>query len=334
MHDLLPQPLAAARQLIAAVPELAGHVPAIAARSGEAAFKRFIEFFATTISNPNTRAAYVRAVSSFLSWQEDRRPGETFLDIEPMDVSAYVRHVEASRSVVTAKQHLSAIRRLFDWLVTGHIVIVNPATSVKGPSHSVAKGKTPYLTPDQVKQLIESIALDTITGYRDRALIAVMAYTFARISAALAMDVSDIFQQGRTLWVRLHEKGGKAHQMPCHHRLTEHLDAYLSEARLSPEEPLFQSATRARQPVLTGKRLNRFNALDMVKRRAIAAGLPVDTCNHTFRATGITTFLENGGLREQAQRMAAHSDPKTTAIYDRRSDAVTVSEIERIRYEE
>ena len=125
------------------------------------------------------------------------------------------------------KQRLAALRHLFDWLVTGQVVPVNPAASVRGPSHAVKVGKTPVLEPEEARALIDSIDATTHAGLRDRALIALMVYSFARIGAALGMKVEDVFTQNRRQWVRLREKGGKPHAMPCHHNLETYLSAYM-----------------------------------------------------------------------------------------------------------
>ena len=152
----------------------------------------------------------------------------------------------------------------------------------------------------------------------------------ARVSAVLGMRRQDYFQQGSRGWLRLHEKGGKRHDVPAHHRAAEALDAYLDAAGLEDgREALFQSVDRAGDR-LTGRPLSRRVVLAMIKRRASAAGLPPSTCCHTFRATGITAYLSNGGTLEHAQQIAGHASPKTTKLYDRTSDAVTVDEIERI----
>jgi site-specific recombinase XerC len=141
----------------------------------------------------------------------------------------------------TVKQHLAAVRMLFDWLVTGHVVAVNPATSVRGPKHVVRRGKTTVLTTDEARTLLDSITIarpvtladgtvseaPDLVGLRDRALISVMTYAFGRISAVLGMRVEDYYPQGKRWWVRLHEKGGKRHDMPTHHKLEHFLDEYI-----------------------------------------------------------------------------------------------------------
>jgi integrase/recombinase XerD len=165
---------------------------------------------------------------------------------------------------------------------------------------------------------------------RDRALIALMVYSFARISAALAMNVEDYHQHGRRWCLRLHEKGGKDHSVPAHHKLDEYLDAYLKAAGIEDDKgtPLFRRIHRRGR--VTSFRMTRREALTIVKRRAVAAGLGEQVSNHSFRATGITAYLEGGGTLEHAQAIAAHESPRTTKLYDRTSDEVTVEEIERI----
>jgi site-specific recombinase XerC len=166
----------------------------------------------------------------------------------------------------TVKQHLAAIRMLFDWLVTGQVAATNPAHSVRGPKHVVKTGKTTVLDADQARKLLDSIDTTTVVGLRDRALISVMTFAFARIGAVVAMRVEDYCPQGKRWWVRRHEKGGK-----------RHVDR-------EADEP------------------GRCLAHDPASRR---------------RA-------------RHAQAMAAHESPRTTKLYDRTGDEITLDEIERI----
>lgn len=158
-----------------------------------------------------------------------------------------------------------------------------------------------------------------------------MTYTFARIGAATSMEVRDLYLQNRRLWVRLHEKGGKQVELPCHHSLEDYLDDYLDAAGLRDtlRAPLFQTIKRGTDR-LSGAPLPQANAYAMIQRRAKAAGIGTAVCNHTFRATGITAYLRNGGTLEKAANIANHSSTRTTQLYDRRSDDVSLDEIERI----
>lgn len=305
-------------------------VPSAIATIGRGASTRFIEFFTATIRNANTRSAYARAIASFFEWCA--RHGTTDLRVVvPVCVATYIEELGQTRSRPTVKQHLAAIRVLFDWLVTGQIIPTNPAASVRGPSYVTKRGKTPVLSADKARQLLDSIEGTSVIGLRDRALIAVMVFSFARVSAACGMRVDDYYPQGKRWWLRLHEKGGKLHQVPAHHTAEAYLDAYLDAIgiRSDPRSPLFRSIDRHRG--ITPRALTRNDALRLVKRRALAAGLSPSVCCHTFRATGITTYLENGGTIENAQAIAAHESPRTTKLYDRTSDEITLDEIERIR---
>ena len=204
------------------------------------------------------------------------------------------------------------------------------ASSRRSSKHVVTKGATPVLTPAEARKLLEHIDTGTLAGLRDRALFSVMLYSFARVSAVLGMRRGDYFQQGSRGWLRLHEKGGKRHDVPAHHRAAEALDEYIEASGLEDGRvALFQSVDRAGE-TLSGRPLNRRVVLAMIKRRAAAVGLPPSTCCHTFRATGITAYLPNGGTLEHAQQIAGHASPKTTKLYDRTADTVTVDEIERI----
>jgi integrase len=156
-----------------------------------------------------------------------------------------------------------------------------------------------------------------------------MAYTFARVGAAIAMKAGDYYVQGRRGWVRLQEKGGRVNEMPCHHNLEQYLDEWIGRAGLGPDEPLFPSF---RNDLPAGARLAQPNVFLMVRRRAAAAGIGTRINCHSFRATGITTYLKNGGRLEVAQQMAGHESPRTTELYDRRNEAVALDEVERIVY--
>ena len=301
-------------------------LPRLIVDAGPVAVARFLEFFAARIANRRTRAAYGRAVGQFLAWCEVR--GLALEAVSPLHVAAYIRTHPGSAP--TVKQHLAAIRMLGDWLVVSQVLPVNPAAAVRGPKHVVTKGATPVLSPAEARRLLEAIDTAALAGRRDRALVSVMLYSFARVSAVIGMRRQDYFRQESRGWLRLHEKGGKRHDVPAHHRAAEALDDYLEAADLEEAKAaLFQSVDPAGRR-LTGRALSRRLVLAMIKRRAAAAGLPPSTCCHTFRATGITAYLSNGGTLEHAQRIAAHASPKTTKLYDRTADTITVDEIERI----
>jgi integrase/recombinase XerD len=178
---------------------------------------------------------------------------------------------------------------------------MNPAASVRGPKHVVRRGKTPALKADQARTLLDSLKTDSIIGLRDRALIGLMCYTFARVSAMVNMHVEDYYEGGKRWLVRLHEKGGKRHEVPCHNNAETYLDAYLEAGvRDDKKLPLFRSVDKHKR--ITMNPMTRTDVLRMVKRRAL----------------------------ENAAMIAAHESPRTTKLYDRTGDEITLDEVERI----
>jgi integrase len=232
--------------------------------------------------------------------------------VKPPHVAAYIEMLGqpepegAGLSKPSVKQHLAALRMLFDWLVVGHVMDVNPANAVRGPKHVVKKGKTPVLTADEARVLLDSIDTSTVMGLRIRALIALS-------------------------WARLYEKGGKQHEVPAHHNLDEYMEAYIKVAGLQddPKGLLFRTIA-GKTGRLTALPLNQADAYRMIRRRARATGIKTKIGNHTFRATGITAYLKNGGKLEIAQQIAAHESSRTTGLYDRRDDDVNLDEVEKI----
>jgi len=315
---------------LAPLPSPALALPALIAAADERAWLRFLEFFAVTIRNAHTRRAYMRAAGDFLAWCEARGVA-SLAGVQPLHVAAWIEALGGELAPPSVKQQLAAVRSLFDWLVTGQVMPVNPAASVRGPAHSVRRGKTPILAPDEARTLLDRIDIGTDAGLRDRALIGLMVYSFARIGAAVTMIVDDAFVQNRRLWVRLHEKGGKRHEMPCHHNLEEYLLAYIEGCGLREDRkgPLFRTIGRKTKR-LTATPLPQQSAFAMVRRRAAAAEIGTAIGNHSFRATGITAYLKNGGTLETAATMANHSSTRTTQLYDRRPDDVTLDEVERV----
>ena len=292
-----------------------------------AAGKRCVEFFTANIRNANTRKAYARAAADFAAWCA-RQGVSDVRQVQPIHVAAYIEGLQVAAPSV--KQRLAALRMLFDWLVVGQVLPVNPAGSVRGPRHSVKKGKTPVLAADEARQLLDAIDLSTPIGLRDRALIGLMVYTFARVGAAIQMRLEDVYIQGRRTWVRLHEKGGKEHEMPCHHNLEAWLHAYIEGASIVGDKTVLFRSAIGRTAELSERAMSQSDVYRMIRRRAERAGIKTRIGCHSFRATGITEYLRNGGRLEIAQQMANHESARTTGLYDRRGDQVSLDEVERI----
>ena len=300
-------------------------LPALIVDAGPDAVARFLEFFAGRIANERTRAAYGRAWGSFSRGARREasasRPcpaprGRLHPDSPGVGPDRQAAPGRDPRALRLARRQPGPPGE--------------PGGRGAGAEARRHQGRDAGPDPAEARKLLDHIDTGTLAGLRDRALFSVMLYSFARVSAVLGMRRQDYFRQGSRGWLRLHEKGGKRHDVPAHHRAAEALDAYLDACGLEGAgEALFQSVDRAGER-LTGRPLSRRVVLAMIKRRAAAAGLPPSTCCHTFRATGITAYLSNGGTLEHAQQIAGHASPKTTKLYDRTADTVTVEEIERI----
>lgn len=302
-------------------------LPAAIRQAGRKCEYHFVEFFATQIRNPNTRAAYLQGVRLFLDWCDER--GLPLESVDAIAVSAWMENHPGS--IATISLHMSALRRLFDFLVVRGVLAQNPALSARAPTERRRTGKTPYLTDEEVRILFDSFATDLIS-LRDRAIIATMFYTFARVSAVIGLKVGDYKQVGRRTYLHFFEKGSLHHPVPVHHMLEEYLDVYLERAEHghSRNAPLFRSA-RNRTGELTDRPVSRENVFELVRRRCRQAGLGAEFGCHSFRASGITNFRKQGGTLEMAKKLAGHASADTTSLYDRSMEDVSQSEIERIR---
>ena len=338
-------------------PEL--ELPAVAEQR-QAILDAFDNFFKGTVHNPNTRRAYEYSAEAFLKFAVRHCDITRLHDIRPPHISRWIDLMTASGlAAPTVKQRLAALVTLFDFLVEQQVISRNPARLVKGPSHVIDQGSTPVLSGDEMLKLLDAIDPATLIGKRDRAMIGTMAYSFARISAVTALKVENIFHQQRRLWLRLTDKGGKRKDIPCNHNLELYLAEWMDAAghRHVATAPLFQTfaskGERKPQPggddehetqdedegkkpkivrPLSGKPMTQSMTWEMLQRRSKQAGLATHICNHTFRATGITAFLTNGGGIERAAIIAGHASINTTKLYDRRSRDVTLDEIEKIRF--
>ena len=226
------------------------NLPRLITDAGEQATRRFLNFFTAEIENDNTRAAYYRAIRQFDAWCSERKI--SLAQLEPFVVATYTKQMKDTKHPQTVKQHLAALRMLFDNLVVGQIIPNNPAASVKGPKYSTRKGKTPILTAEETRALLNSIDTSHVIGLRDRALIAAMVFSFARVSAVVNMNVEDFYQAGRKWKLRLHEKGGKYHEVLAHHNAEEYIHSYIATAKIADDKkgPLFRT-TEGTSRVLT-----------------------------------------------------------------------------------
>lgn len=302
--------------------------PDVIAGAGAAARFAWDEFFFGSIRNSHTRRAYQQAATRFFDWCQAR--GFELRRITPADVGQYLDGLAIAPT--TKKLHLAAIRRLFDLLVNRHAVVLNPAASVRTERHQVIEGKTPEISVEQARLLLASINTRHVVGLRDRAVIAVLIYTAARVGAVATLQRQHFYEVGDQYCLRFAEKGGKSREIPVRHDLQHYIFEYLDAAGAcdtSGNNPLFRSTVR-RTKQLTVRKMTGGDISRMVKRRMSNAGLPVRLCPHSFRVATITDLLSQGVPLEDVQYFAGHADPRTTRLYDRRQKRVTRNIVERI----
>lgn len=305
-------------------PVTARNAPAIVKAAGKSAEFAWEEFFQAEIANAHTRKNYMHAVRQFLTWIEGR--GLELTRIAPGDVGEYLQGLELA--IPTKKLHLAALRRFFDRLVNRHACVINPAATVKAERHSVVEGKTPDIGTVQARKLLKSISVDDPVGLRDRAVLAVLAYTAARVGAVAKLTMKNLVSDGSQYTLRFAEKGGKSREIPVRHDLEQFLLAYVQAANIV-EGPLFRTANR-KTKTLTKNPMTGIDICRMMKRRLKGAGLPGHFSPHSFRVATVTDLLEQNVSLEDVQYLAGHADPRTTRIYDRRRRKVTRNIVERI----
>lgn len=320
MSDLVPLPAADLARV---------DLPALVSEAGPAAAFAWDEFFVAHLRNPHTRANYRHAVGRFLQWLQPQ--GIALTRLTPGMVGAYFD--QHPGSVPTRKLHLAALRAFFDALVNRHVLVLNPATSVRGERYAVVEGKTPEITPQQARTLLESIDAQTLAGRRDRAILGTLIYTAARAGAVARLRRKDFVWDGCQYALRFEEKGGKSREIPVRHDLQAMILDYLhgiqARGEDPPNGPLFRSLP-GRRGRLTDKGVSGIDICRLVKRRLRQAGLPSRLSPHSFRVATVTDLLGQGVPLEAVQQLAGHSDPRTTRLYDRRQRRITRNVVERI----
>ncbi len=301
-------------------------LPGLLAEAEEAVALWFRDFMGQGIRNPHTRSAYARAIDRFLTWCSDAGVGGLD-EIKPGTLATYLDQHRGADA--TVRQHLAALRLFFSGLSGGGFIAANPASSVRAPQARRGRGRAPLLTRAETSRLLESIDTATILGLRDRAILGVMVYAFARVGAVVALRRDDYFERDGRRWLRLRQLASRPHEVPVHRRAQGYVDAYLAAAGEAPgPAPLFCSMGRRRQ--LTGAALTRTDVLRMVKRRAPAGGLPARVSCHTFRASGIRAYLESGGMLQTAQSLAGHKSARSTRLYSPPTGPISPDDIDRI----
>lgn len=287
------------------------------------------EFFYGRIENPNTRRAYLQSVLRFLDWLHEQEL-ELFA-VQPGHLRQYLNTCYGEAAASTQKRQLSALRHFFDILVERHVVVLNPVLSVRGPRVQVIEGLTPEILNKQARQLLDAIDTSHVVGIRDKAVLATLIYTGARVGAVAGLKLSDLRHDGTQWLFRFREKGGKLREIPIRHDLEELLMDYIERAGLRPGDsaPLFRAA-QGKTKTLKETRFRSGDMQRMMKRRLRDAELPGDYSPHSFRVLVITDLIAQDVPLEDVQHLAGHADARTTKLYDRSQRQVTRNIVERI----
>jgi integrase/recombinase XerD len=288
------------------------------------------------IRNKNTRSAYKTAWRSFFQFCSEFKL--ELHAVKPYQVGMWLKRHPGG--VSTQRQHLAAVRLLFDHLLEQGVVDINPAARAKPPRLQRESAGTRPFENEEIKAFLGAINLDSLRGIRDKALFSVLAYSWARVSALVGLKVQDYYTRKGGRWLRLEEKRGKIHEVPVHSKAGEAIDQWLEASGIAsnPEAPLFPAFAKDKKTFARDKKTHQLRHLDrtrvwqLVQTRARACGIKKRVCPHSFRATGITEYMNNGGTIDIAQRIAGHSQLSTTQIYDHSKDRVTIAEIERISF--
>ncbi len=302
--------------------------PALVAECGPAAQFAWDEFIYGKLRNLYTRRNYRHAVNQFLSWCQSRHVD--LVRVTPAHVGQYFDGL--AYAPATKNLHLAALRHFFDELVTRHVIVLNPAASVRGERYQVIEGKTPEMTVPQARQLLASIDTSHVVGLRDRAIIGILVYTAARVGAVAQLSRADFYDTDSQYCLRFAEKAGKSREIPVRHDLRGMISDYLRTAGIQDDEeatPLFRTTIR-RTKQLTASGMTSIDMARMVKRRLRDADLPQRLSPHSLRVCALTDLLSQNVPLESVQNLAGHSDPRTTRLYDRRHRRVTRNIVERI----
>ena len=280
------------------------------------------------VRNSNTRKAYKAAWRSFFQFCSEYKL--ELHRVKPYHFGMWLkRH---TGSVATQRQHLAAVRLLFDHLLEKGVVDINPAARAKAPRLERESAHTPVFEQNEI--FLEAIKPDSLLDKRDKALFSTLVYSWARVSAVVGLNVEDYFERKGERWLRLHEKRGKIHEVPVHSKARQAIDQWLLASNFgsNPSAPLFPAFGKNKKiPEL--RHMDRTSVWKLVQTRARSSGLEKQVCCHSFRATGITEYMNAGGSLDIAQRMAGHSQLSTTKIYDRSRDRLTMAEVEKVSFE-
>src|ERR1700745_4208511 len=221
----------------------------------------FLELLGARVRNPNTRSAYRASWCSFLAFCSVRQL--ELENVKAYHVGSWLDQHPGSRS--TQRQHLAAVRLLFDSLMMRGVVEYNPAARARPPRLVRESSHTPVFEEGEIVAFLDSISLDSLKDIRDKAIFSVLLYSWCRVSALTNLSVADYYERGGTRWLRFQEKRGKEHEVPVHSKAKEAVDLWLERLYLAsnPSAPLFPSFCKNRE-TLNWRRLDRRSVLKLV----------------------------------------------------------------------
>lgn len=288
----------------------------------------------SNIDNPNTRRAYQGDVEDFVAFCGIEQPDELRL-VTRAHVIAWRTELEArGQAAATVRRRLSAVSSLFDYLCNENAVENNPVAGVKRPTEGANEGKTPALSDDQAKELLQAPKGDELKALRDRAIIATYLFHALRRSELASLRVGCLQERRGVMHLIVEGKGSKTRYVPVHPAALSAIDAYLEVAGHREDKkgamfrPLRNHRTKALNKPITGDGIYK-----MVKGYATKAGIHVDgLCLHALRATAATNALEHKADIALVQDWLGHASPATTRLYDRRKSRPEDSPTFRVSY--
>jgi site-specific recombinase XerD len=291
--------------------------------------EEFEDTIASELRNPNTLSAYLYAWRNFVDWCGRQEQKLDPLKVRAAHVGAWIaQHKGKPR---TQRQHLSAVRRLFDVYVLKGLIETNPAARVKAAKFSVRRAGTTSLDPDEARRFFAQLKSYSLLQQRNMALVRVFFHHAPRVSAVVKLRVADYFLKGKQRWLRLGEKHGKVHELPVHPKAQQAIEVWLANSGLSDQSdwPLFPAFLRDRETSICHP-ISRRSLYKLLRRFARKAEIDKKIGCHSFRATAITFFRENGGSLEDAAKIANHERVDTTKLYDHTSDKALAGHILRV----
>ena len=299
-----------------------------------------VEAWLLRTPSADTRKNYRRDLDQFQKFAGiDHEQPEQILDTRPADVATWREHLQdrgLANSTVARK--LTVLRSLFSYLQVYGYTGANPAHTKFVAAPPVPRdGKTVGLSPRECRRLLDVPDPATPVGLRDRALLAVLAYSACRVGELVRLRVGDFRTSGEHRVLSLYGKGGKERTVPLHVEAVERLNAWIATAAIADERdgPLFRPPLASRSWGRDGfaRRGLSVRAVEyLVERYSRRCGLDPAVTVHSLRVTALTTARERGADIVDLQDFAGHNDPRTTLMYIRDRDRLAKSPAYTLKY--